>query len=134
MKIHVQTGRVEFLGGSVNPGTSREAFLTSGLGKDAEVFVENEPYVTYRIRPEPGVTATLSFKGTTLESVGWLFDLPAERERDWTEALEMERKRLHDDWLLSELGSPPYRYAWGGIESDFDPRGCASDIILNYAT
>jgi hypothetical protein len=134
MKVHMLAGRVEFRRGSVDPDMSRQAFLASGLGKDAEVFLANEPYMTYRIRPEPGVTATVSFNGPKLESVSWLFDLPPDKEKEWTEGLEMERKQMHDEWLLRELGPPPYRYSWGEIESDFDPRGCVSDIILNYAT
>jgi hypothetical protein len=134
MKVHVQTGRVEFAGGSIERGMSRDGFLASGLGRKAQVFVENEPYMTYRIRPEPGVTVTLSFNGPTLESVGWLFDLPPDKERHWTEELEQERKRLHDEWLARELGEPPYRYPWGNLTSEYDSKGCASDIILNYAT
>jgi hypothetical protein len=134
MKVHLHTGRVEFDEGSVEPRLSREAFLTSSLGRQAEVFVENEPYITYRIHPERGVTATVSFKGSRLESVGWLFDLPPEKEKDWTEELELDRKRLHDEWLVRELGDPPYQYPWGELTSEYDSKGCASDIILNYAT
>jgi hypothetical protein len=133
MKVHTGTGRVEFERGAIDPGIDRRTFLRSALGRDAEVFLDNEPHVTYRIRPEPGVTATLYFEGPILRSLSWLFDLPAEQEDDWSEALELRRKKLHDDWLRQQLGAEPYRYGWGELLSEYDSKGCVSDIILNYA-
>lgn len=134
MKIHIQTGALEFEHGSITRDMDRQAFLTSALGKTAEVFVDNEPYVTYRIHPERDIVATVSFHGPRLTGVSWLFELSESKEKEWTESLELERRQVHDEWLLRELGKPPYRYSWGELSSDFDPRGCVSDIILNYAT
>jgi hypothetical protein len=111
----------------------RRTFLTSQLGRDAEIFLDNEPHVTYRIRPEPGVTATIYFEGPILRTVSWLFDLASEQEIEWSEELELERKRFHDEWLRQQLGPVPYSYGWGEISSEYDARGCVSDIILNYA-
>ncbi len=70
--------------------------------------------------------------GDRLSDVTWLFEFPNEKDREWTQELELERKKKHDDWLLSELGMPPYGYAWGQITSSFDSKGCVSDIILHY--
>ena len=133
MKIDVSNGAVRFERGSIGPDTDRLTFLRSELGRGAEVFVDNEPHITYRIRPESGVTATVYFLGDRLNGITWLHALPPDKEREWTEELEMERKQLHDDWLMKEIGAPPYRYAWGRISSEYDPRGCVSDIILDYA-
>jgi hypothetical protein len=133
VKLHLDDGVVEFSQGTVGPQTTRREFLHSKLGDGAEIFVDNEPFMTWRIRPEPGVTATLTFEGQRLHTVAWLFTLGADKENDWTEALELERKRIHDDWLVSALGQPPYRYDWGVVESAYDARGCASDIIVAYA-
>jgi hypothetical protein len=133
MKVHVESGMIEFASGCIAPGVDRNAFLSSSLGIRAEVFVENEPYVTYRIRPEHGVVATVSFVGERLTQVGWIFEMSDEMEREWAEENELKRKELHDRWLAKKLGRPPYCYAWGNLTSEYDPKGCISDIIVSYA-
>jgi hypothetical protein len=133
MKVHVASGVLEFENGSIAPGVDRSAFLSSSLGSRAEVFIENEPYITYRIRPERGIVATLSFVGPQLTHVSWVLEMSGTAESEWTEENEMKRKALHDQWLLKELGSPPYRYAWGSLSSEYDSKGCVSDIIVSYA-
>ncbi len=134
MKIDLASGLVCFECGSIGPGTNRQSFLRSELGGNSEILVENEPHITYRIRPETGVTATVYFLNDQLRGLTWLYALSAGKEQGWNEELELERKRLHDDWLRKELGAPPYCYSWGEISSEYDPRGCVSDIILNYAS
>jgi hypothetical protein len=133
MKIDRSNGLVYFEHGSIEPGTDRHSFLRSELGSRAEIFVSNEPHMTYRIRPEAGITATVYFIGDRLQGITWLHALPPEREREWNEALELERKKLHDRLLMKEFGEPPYHFAWGKISSEYDPKGCVSDIILDYA-
>ncbi len=133
MKIDLSSGVVHFELGSIGPGANREMFLRSELGGNSEILVVNEPHMTYRIRPETGVTATVYFLDDQLRGLTWLYALSADKEHEWNEELELERKRLHDDWLRNELGAPPYRYSWGEISSEYDPKGCVSDIILNYA-
>jgi hypothetical protein len=133
LKIHLQDGLVSFGKGSLGPRLDKPAFLKSPIGEASEVIVANGPYATYRIRPEPGITASAAFENDRLNEVSLLFDLPSEDGRQWTEELELERKKIHDQWLLAELGKPPYRYSWGEVVSSFDPKGCVSDIILRYA-
>jgi hypothetical protein len=55
-----------------------------------------------------------------------------DRAREWSAELELERKAKHDQWLREELGEPPYRYDWGRVASEFDPKGLASEIIVVY--
>lgn len=59
-------------------------------------------------------------------------EIPADVSEAWTEELELKRKRVHDHWLKEEFGSGPYEYPWGHIASEFDQRGCASEIIVVY--
>lgn len=132
MNIRITDGTVVFEKGSIGREVTRRAFLDSAIGIGAEVLVDNEPYVTYRFCPEHGIAASASFMGDRLSDVTWLFEFPNEKDREWTQELELERKKKHDDWLLSELGMPPYGYAWGQITSSFDSKGCVSDIILHY--
>ena len=133
MKIHTFVGLVDFERGSIKPHTDRPSFLASALGQGAEVLVENEPHMTYRIRPERGVAAIVHFEGAKLRTVSWQIELPPQKEEVWSEAHELERKRLHDEWLKRELGNPPYRFSWGRLESTYDSKGCASAIIVSYA-
>ena len=133
MKVDTAIGRIEFDRGVLDRGTQRAQFLQSSLGENAEMLVENGPHATYRIRPEPGIAAKVRFEGARLRTVSWQLELPPEKERDWSEVNELERKHLHDNWLSTAFGMPPYRYAWGGLESDYDSKGCASSIILRYA-
>ena len=42
-------------------------------------------------------------------------------------------KALHDAWLLREIGKAPYDYAWGSVASEYDAKGCVSEIIVTYA-
>jgi hypothetical protein len=124
---------VEFALGSVARDMTKTSFLMSALGRGAETIVENGPYVTYRIRPESRIGATLLFEGEKLQNFGWAIELPDELPGDWSAESEMRRKRLHDDWLRKEFGEPPYRFAWGEIVSDYDAKGVSSAIIVAYA-
>jgi hypothetical protein len=133
MKIDIRSGRVDFDCGAVERGTSRDEFLDSPAGAGAELLLENGPHRTYRIRPEGGLAATVYFKGPRLLSVTWQLALSPDKESVWSVEHELERKELHDDWLRAGMGEPPYQYPWGRIESDYDPKGCASSVIINYA-
>jgi len=68
-----------------------------------------------------------------MDRVFVLMSIPSDKGNEWTEQLELTRKAKHDSWLRAELGEPPYDYAWGNVTSDYDPRGCASEIIVSYA-
>jgi len=133
MKVHRLDGVVEFKQGSITPPMERSLFLASTLAQCAELLVQNEPHMTYRIRPERGVTAAVQFEGAKLRTISWQFDLPPNKEAVWSVEHELERKQMHDDWLRRELGEPPYRFPWGYLESNYDSKGCASAIIVTYA-
>jgi len=133
MKIDLSNGCVYFDKGSIDRRTHRPVFLQSGLGSEAKIVVNNEPYVTYGICPEAGIAATVSFVGDQLSGITWLQELSRDNESEWNEQLELERKQRHDGWLFDQFGPPPYHYDWGNISSEYDPKGCVSDIILNYA-
>lgn len=132
MHIHTSDGSVEFALGIVTSATDKPSFLASSLGRGAVVVVENGPFMTYRVAPEPGVGATLLFKGERLENIAWAFSLPNETEDDWSEDSEMRRKKHHEEWLLKELGEPPYRYRWGEVASEYDAKGVSSAIMVVY--
>ena len=92
----------------------------------------NAGFTNYDISPEPDLTGSVMFKDDRLQRVFLLMRIPTDDSGEWTAELEQGRKSKHDEWLRAELGAPPYEYPWGSVTSEFDPRGCASDIIVCY--
>ena len=88
--------------------------------------------MTYRICPEPGIAAAIYFEGPKLRTLSWQLELPPELEESWSVEHELARKRVHDEWLRQEIGKPPYQFPWGRLESNYDPKGCTSAIIVSY--
>lgn len=132
VKIHASSGSVDFARGSVSRETNKASFLASPLGRGAEAIIENGPYVTYRLSPEPGLGATLLFKDERLENLAFAFASSNETDSDWSEESEIRLKSRHDAWLASSLGEPPYRYHWGRVVSEYDAKAVSSAIIIMY--
>lgn len=132
MKISVEDGTIVFASGTIRPGIDRKTFLSSPIGSNAEAFLMNTPHSTYRIFPEQGIAATVRFTDEVLEAVEILFEMQGDSSENWTEAREFARKELHDAWLRNEIGSPPYRYHWGRLESSYDGKACVSDILVSF--
>jgi hypothetical protein len=94
----------------------------------------NEEWWHLHVKPEPGLHANVLFRGDRLHQVYVLMEIPSDQHNEWTEANEMERKAAHDRWLRRNLGEPPYEYGWGSVSSEFDAKGCVSEIIVSYAS
>lgn len=134
MKIGISDGSVAFESGNVRPGQGREDFLATPLGRLARPELINKEWWHLHVKPEPGIAANVLFRGDLLHQVYILMGMPSDKAKDgWTEEHELERKTLHDAWLRRELGNPPYDYAWGTIKSEYDAKGCVSEIIVTYA-
>jgi hypothetical protein len=141
MRIDPATGTLYFerVETRIVPALTRAAFLDSPLGAQARVWVRNEPHCSYRVEVQLGAepfVVVLQFLGQTLRSVS----LAMLRGRwgssswdDWSEESEREKQRAHDAWLSAQLGSPPYTYGWGEVESTYDPRSGSSSIVIQYA-
>jgi hypothetical protein len=132
MKIDVFNGSITFAFGMVGPPMDRVAFLSSLVGAGAEKVSENAGFVHLRFHPEPGVHASALFKDDRFHQLFVLMAMPSDDTGEWTEAHELERMVVHDNWLRQELGKPPYEYAWGSVVSEYDAKGCESEIILTY--
>ena len=132
MKIDVFNGSVAFASGTIGPQMDRIAFLNSPIGAAAKNVMENAGYVHLNFHPEPGVHANALFKDDRLDRLFVLMAIPSDDANEWTEARELERMVAHDKWLRQELGKPPYEYPWGRIVSEYDAKGCESEIILVY--
>lgn len=132
MKIDVSDGSIAFSSGTIGPQMHRAAFLSSPIGIASECILENAGYVQLQFQPEPGVQMNALFKDDRLDRLFVLMKMPSDDLNAWTEAHELERKAVHDRWLREELGKPPYDYPWGRIVSEYDAKGCESEIILLY--
>jgi hypothetical protein len=134
MKIDVTDGSVAFEPGDVKRSQGREDFLQSPLGMLARPELINKEWWHLHIKPEPGIAANVLFRGDRLNQVYILLPIPSDNDKDgWTEEHELERKAIHDAWLRRELGKPPYEYPWGAVTSEYDAKGCVSEIIVTYA-
>jgi len=77
---------------------------------------------------------SLGFESNRLKRVGFSF---ASKPDEDIKAVRQE----HDQFLLQELGAPSekndhqtvYRFPWGEIASEFDPRGGFSQILVSWA-
>ena len=132
MKIDANDGTISFAAGVIGPNLDRTAFLKTPMGGAAKQTLVNAGYVNYDISPEPGLAGSVAFKDDHLRTVFLLMRIPTDDAGEWTEELEHSRKAKHDEWLRAELGALPYEYPWGSVTSDYDPRGCVSDIIVSY--
>lgn len=132
MKISTDNGSITFASGAITRDIVGSSFLKTPIGIGAETIKEVDPSTTYRIFPESGVIASVRFRTGVLEMVSILFEMAGDSEDNWTRDRELVRKAVHDQWLLKELGLPPYRFSWGDIESLFDEKACVSEIVVGY--
>ncbi len=107
-------------------------FLATDLGRSAKNSFTHDRWQHFQIDPEPGIAGTILFEGSVLDRVFLAMTMPSDDSGEWSELVEHQRKERHDAWLRSELGEPPYKYAWGSVESEYDSKGCASEIIVVY--
>lgn len=133
MKIDTSTGSIEFRGGRLDPALTKNAFLSTPFASEAVVTVDNGPWVTYDLKLEDAAAASVVFEDQRLREVRLAITDPEESRGDWTETVELARKERHDTWLREELGDIRGRFAWGSVESVFDPRALCSQIIIRYS-
>jgi hypothetical protein len=141
MRIDPATGTLYFerVETRLAPTLSRAAFLASPLGTQSRVWVANEPHCAYRVEVQLGTepfVVVLGFHGQSLQRVTLALIRGRWGSSSWddsSEESERERQGAHDAWLRAQLGPSPYTYAWGAIESAYDPRSGASAIVIQYA-
>ena len=51
---------------------------------------------------------------------------------NWSKEEQLKKKDKHDIWLKTNIGKPPYKYSWGEISSNYDPRSGSSMITIRY--
>ena len=132
MKIRPEDGTILFANGTISRGLSMKQFLASDPGRNAKETIVSQDRRHYEFDPEAGVGATIFFQREGVDRIFLVMSMPSDAAREWTEELELQRKTIHNAWLESELGKPPYVYSWGQVVSDYDARSCSSEIIVVY--
>lgn len=132
MKIDTSTGTITFSRGTISRSVDKARFLESSIGRASRESLVNGNWSHYEIDPEERWAGTVIFDGDTVDRIFLSMKLDSDDPDSWTVEREKERQAAHEMWLQGELGSPPYRYSWGQLVSDFDPKGLASEIIIVY--
>lgn len=113
----------------IDPRLTKTAFLASSLGKQAYIYVDNPPFVSYTCgfaaSSIPQVVATLFFNSEKLCSVRLIL-IPQSVGAsviDWKSLeYQAQMKEYYPQFLEGELGSPPYEYPWGQVSAGMDDR------------
>lgn len=132
MNINTSDGTISFATGSIPAGDRIDEFLARMNLASPRQTLTNAGWRHVEADPEQGIRLTALFLDGRLQRVFISFSLPSDRVGEWTVQREQERKARHDEWLKESLGEPPYEFRWGSIASDYDSKGCSSDIIVTY--
>jgi hypothetical protein len=138
MQMDQATGEIRLPGGVLGPTLTRDAFHASPLADGAEIFVQNEPWCSFKLAQVPVLTTqyivVVFFHGQRLTMVH-LTDADPEFGAswdDWSEEKELRKKARHAAWLREVFDLPVGTYAWGDVASEYDVRSGGSSIIVTY--
>lgn len=138
--INVNSGNIEldnnFL---ITKKLGRKEFENSSLFKDV-LSQQINTFSSYYLKPQliggEKFIVVLFFNQNDmiyLINISILNDGDMPSWENWSEVEELKRKDMHDTWLENNIGKPPYKYSWGEISSNYDPRTGSSMITINYA-
>jgi hypothetical protein len=134
--IDALNGTVSFGSWSLGPGGDEADFASATADhakrkqRSVGVYVHHTlPAVTLA---NTVFTAKFTFKAGRIESISFSIPSAGTSWDDWSEAGEQQRKRDHDDWLTTQLGTGPYEYSWGVVCSKYYPQSGFSSITVRY--
>ncbi len=141
MTITQDTGVITLpeIGASIAATLSRSQFLQVPVFSCSSVFVQSEPWCSYRLPAIPqkytDLVIIVQFRGEELFSLELCHGAACfgTSWENWSEERELARKAFHERWLASEVGLRPGKYAWGEIASYYDETGRFSSIAVRYA-
>lgn len=140
MMINVSNGDIFIAGGTskIRKGLNKDEFINSSLFK--EVLQQQEhTFTNYYLKPQQigndKFIIVLFFNPSNILdsiSIGLTRDGEIPSWENWSESEELKLKNEHDKWLEKNIGKSPYKYPWGEISSNYDPRSGSSSIIIRY--
>lgn len=136
----------------ISPSLKKEEFLASPLFASLreDSYQHKNLHSNYRLSPQTINKENLNIRlyfdpeeKLVMIEMGILVDGVMPSWSDWTLEKELEKKTLHDKWLIDTLGEVPHRrnpdtkavtfaYHWGSICSGYDPRSASSSIVIRY--
>ena len=122
----------------IYPLLTEATFLSSDLGKVAELQLSNAGYHRYHVVSvlENGMDCYLSvtFLEGTLYSANLSPDWPGGPQSwaEWSLASELDKKKKNDTLLGKTLGPPPYAFSRGKVGSSYDQKSGGSSIFVSY--
>jgi len=136
--IERSTGTISINDIVISSKICKDSFLESKMAE----YIEKEEihvYSNYYIKPQTymgkSVRLILYFdQNGRLDMVNIYLNEPNSEVswNSWSKEKEIEHKMVHDAWLKSELGEPPYCYKWGNISSSYNSRSGYSSIAIKY--
>lgn len=123
---------------AIYPSLTEAAFLSSDLGKVAELRLSNAEFHRYHAVNvlENGMDCFLSvtFFEETLTSASLSPNWPGSPQSwaEWSLESELDKKEKNDALLGQTLGPPPYAFSWGKVESSYDQKSGGSSIFVSY--
>ena len=123
---------------TITKGLTKNEFINSNLFKDVlsqQTYTFSNYYLKPQLIGKDKFIVVLFFNQNSkiyLVNISISDDGSVPSWTNWSEYKELKRKDLHDKWLGENIGKPPYRYAWGEISSNYDPRSGSSMITIKY--
>ena len=135
--INPNTGNIEFSEPpvSIKPSLSLSAFLSSPLGITARLILKNGPWSTFSVFAKScgqDFAVTLIFSNNMLLEAHIAMCWDGDSWKIWSEKSEHEKKLRHDSLLAEDIGTPPYNFPWGSVDSIVDPKTGGSSILVHY--
>ncbi|MBN2018938.1 MAG: hypothetical protein JW749_01795 [Sedimentisphaerales bacterium] len=138
--ININTGEISVEGKEYNIGplVSKDAFLQSDLGREAQEIITNEGWSTFKVGPhlvdKQIFLVSITFYKNLICELSLMYITPNE-PRNWSDhtvQFEKERKIKHDEYLHSQFHKSPYKLSWGKVISVYDEKSSCSEIIIRY--
>lgn len=134
--IDVETGIIQIDDTTLYPGYTLTEFEKSPLCSNVSYEMINPPYKSYYIGKHIIGKYEFWIVLYFYEDALWRIDIGIDNGitewSEWTEELELKRKSEHDR-ILKSYGLPHWStFAWGEIQSLYDPRTPESSILITY--
>ena len=139
--IDIKSGNISLNGNSsiIRKGLTKDEFLKSNLAGDI-LNQQTSTFTNYYLKPQligsENFTIVLYFNPNNLiefMNISLSSDGNIPSWDNWSESDEIKKKDEHDKWLERKIGKPPYKYSWGEISSNYDPRSGSSMITIRYS-
>ncbi|MDD7793074.1 hypothetical protein [Clostridium sp. 'White wine YQ'] len=138
--ININNGNISINDGRfiITKSLTKNGFMNSNLYNDV-ISQQTHMFSNYYLKPQligkDKFIMTLVFNPSDMI---YLVNICLSNEGDkptwdnWSQYEVLKIKNKNDEWLEKNIGKPPYKYSWGEISSNYDPRSGSSMISIRY--